>query len=77
MHDVALIDQIFQPAVRGFNLASHVCKLEANDRMVDKLFTESAAFVRVLDRLLVANAGETNALNDYAYPFMIEIGHDD
>ena len=77
MHDVALKDQIFQPAVRGFNLASHVCKLEANDRMVDKLFTESAAFVRIFDRLFVANAGETNALDDYAYPLVIEIGHDD
>ena len=52
-------------------------KLEANDRMVDKLFTESAAFVRILDRLFVADAGETNALDDYAYPLVIEIGHDD
>ena len=54
-----------------------MCELEANDRMVDKLFAESAAFVRIFDRLLIANAGETNALDDYAYPFVIEIGHDD
>ena len=54
-----------------------MCKLEANDRMVDKLFTESAAFVRIFNRLFVANAGETNALDDYAYTLVIEIGHDD
>ena len=54
-----------------------MCKLETNDRMVDKLLTESAAFVGIFDRLFVANAGETNALDDYTYPLVIEIGHDD
>ena len=54
-----------------------MCKLEADDRVVDELLAESTALMGVLDGLLVTNAGETNALDDYAYPLVVEICHDD
>lgn len=77
MHDVTLVNQVLHPIVRGFDLASHVCKLEADDGVVDELLAESAALVSVLDGLFVADAGETNALNNYAYPLVVEVCHDD
>ena len=45
--------------------------------MVDKLLAECAAFVSIFDRFFITNTGETNALDNYAYPLVIEICHDD
>lgn len=45
--------------------------------MVDELFSESAAFVGVFDRFFVADAGETNTLDDYTNAFVVEVSHND
>ena len=45
--------------------------------MVDELFAESPAFVRVFDGFFVADAGKADTLDDYTNAFMIEVCHDD
>ena len=50
-------------------------KLEADDGMVDEWLAKGAAFVGILHSLFVAYAGETEALNDDADAFVIEVGH--
>lgn len=75
LHDVALVDEILHPIIRGFDLAGHMCKLETNDGVVDQFLAEGAAFVGVFDRFFVANTREANALDDDADPLMIEVCH--
>lgn len=75
VHDVALVHEIFQPVVRSFDLASHVGQFQTDDWVIDESLAESAAFVCVLDRLLVTNSGEADALNNYADTLVVEVGH--
>src|SRR5690349_6184000 len=44
--------------------------------MLDELLAECAALMGVLDRLLVAYTGESNALNDDADTLVVEVCHD-
>lgn len=43
--------------------------------MINEFLAESAAFVRVLDRLLVTDSGEADALDNDADALVIEVGH--
>lgn len=45
--------------------------------MVDELFAERAAFVGVFDGFFVADAGETDTLDDYPNTFVVEVCHND
>ena len=63
--------------MRGLDLARHVRELHADDRVVDQAFPKRLALVRVLHRLLVADAGEAEALDDDADTLVVEVGHDD
>ena len=76
-HLLTLVDEVFQPAVRRFNLAGHVCKLESNDWVVNEPLAKGLALVRVLHRLLVADAREANALDNDTNTLMVEVSHDD
>ena len=51
-------------------------ELEADYRVVDEAFAKGATLVSVLDRLLVADAGEAEALDNDADPFVVEVRHD-
>ena len=77
MHDLALIDQVLEPVIRGLDLAGHVRELEADDGVIDEFLAEGLALVRVLDALLVADAGEADALDDDADALVVEVRHDD
>jgi hypothetical protein len=77
VHDLALVDDALQPVVGGLDLARHMCELQADDRVVDEFLAEGLALVGVLDGLLVADAGEADALDDDAHAFVIEVRHDD
>jgi hypothetical protein len=57
-------------------LARHVCKLEADDGVVDEFFAKGAALVSVFDGFFVADAGEAETLDDDANAFVVEVGHD-
>ena len=63
--------------MRGLDLASHVCEFHADDRVVDEAFPKRLALVRIFHRLLVADAGEAEALDDDADALVVEVGHDD
>lgn len=76
-HLLALVDQILLPVVRGLDLASHVCKLETDDRVIDEALAKSLTFVSVLHRLLVADAREAKTLDDDTNTLVVEVGHDD
>jgi hypothetical protein len=77
IHLLALVNQILEPIIRGFDLTRHVCKLEANDRVVYETLAKGLALVCILDALLVAHACETNALDDDADTLVVEVCHDD
>ena len=63
--------------MRGLDLASHVGEFHADDRVVDEAFPKRLALVSVFHGLLVADAGEAEALDDDADALVVEIGHDD
>ena len=69
--------QGFEPGIRGFDLAGHVCEFETDHGVLDELFAEGAPFVGVFYGFFVADAGEADALDDDADAFVIEIRHDD
>ena len=77
IHALALEHHVLEPVIRRLNLAGHVGKLEANDGVLDELLAERAPLVSVLDRLLVAHAGEAETLDNDADALVVEIGHDD
>jgi hypothetical protein len=72
-----LVDERFEPGVRGFDLACHVRELETDDGVFDELFAESAALVGVFYGFFVADAGEADTLDDDADTFVVEVCHDD
>lgn len=45
--------------------------------MVDELLAKRLTLVGVFDGLFVADSGETDALDDDANSFMVEVRHDD
>jgi len=51
-------------------------EFETDDRVLDKGFTEGTAFMCIFDGFFVANAGETDALDYYPDPFVVEVRHD-
>ena len=75
VHGLGLVYELLEPGGRSLNLASHVGKLEADDGMVDEWLAKGAAFMGILHGLFVADAGETEALNDDADAFVVEVGH--
>lgn len=52
-------------------------KLETDDGVVDEALAKGLALVSILHRLLVADAGETDTLDDDANALVVEVGHDD
>jgi hypothetical protein len=58
-------------------LPCHVGQLEPDDGVVDELGAEGAALVGVFHALFVADAGEAEALDDYADAFVVEVCHYD
>lgn len=54
-----------------------MCELETNDRVVDETLAESLALVGILHRLLVADTGEAEALDDDTDTLVVEVSHDD
>jgi hypothetical protein len=54
-----------------------MCELEADDGVVDEFCAEGAVLVGVFHAFFVANAGEAEALNDYADAFVVEVCHND
>lgn len=76
-HLLALVNHALEPVVGSFNLTSHVSELHADDGVLNELLAKGAALVGVLDGLLVADAGEAQALNDDADTLVVEVGHDD
>jgi hypothetical protein len=76
-HLLALVDTILQPVVGRFDLASHMCKLQANNRMFYQFLAERFPLVGVFHGLFEAHARETEALDDDADPFVIEVRHND
>ena len=50
-------------------------ELKTDDGVVDEFGAKGAALVSVFNGLFVADAGEADALNDYADPFMVEVCH--
>lgn len=76
IHDLALVNDVLKPVVAGFNLACHVGKLEADDGVVDEFLAKRLPLVGVLDRFLVADPREADALNDDANSFMVEVRHE-
>ncbi len=77
VHLLALVDQRFEPGIRGLDLSRHVREFETDDRMVDEFGAESAALVGVFHAFFVADAGEAEALDDYANALVVEVCHDD
>ena len=75
MHDLALVDEVFQPVVGGFDLAGHVRELQANYGVVDEFLAEGFALVGVFHGFFVADAGEADALDYYADAFVVEVCH--
>ncbi|KAI6756405.1 hypothetical protein HG530_012141 [Fusarium avenaceum] len=76
-HTLALEDKVLEPVIRSLDLAGHVGKLHADDRVINKLLTKGASLAAVLDGLLVANTGESKGLDDDTHALMVEVGHDD
>jgi hypothetical protein len=54
-----------------------MCEFETNDRVVDELLAKCTTLVGVLGGFFVADSAESQALNDYADSFVVEIGHND
>lgn len=52
-------------------------EFETDHRVVDEPLAECLSFVGIFDGFFVADAGETDALDDDADAFVVEIGHDD
>lgn len=50
-----------------------MCEFEPDDGVVDEFLAEGAALVGVLDRFLVADAAEADALDDDAYSLVVEV----
>lgn len=76
-HLLALVDQALHPRVRGLDLAGHMRELHADNSMIDEFLAESPALMSVFDALLVADAGEADALDDDADTLMVEVRHQD
>ena len=74
-HLLALVDDVLQPVVARFDLASHVSKLEADDGMIDEPLAECLSLMGVFDGFLIADAGEPDALNDDTNTFVVEVCH--
>ena len=55
----------------------HVGELESDDGVVDEFGAEGTALVGVFYAFLVADAGEANALDNYADTLVVEVGHYD
>lgn len=75
VHDVALVDEVLEPVVGCFDLAGHVREFQTDDRVIDEFFAKGLAFMGVFDGFLVADAGETDALDDDADSLVIKVGH--
>ena len=75
-HELALVHQVLEPVVAGLDLARHMRQLEADDGVVDEFLAEGLALVRVLDAFLVADAGESDGLDDDADALVVEVCHD-
>src|SRR5277367_1585540 len=69
VHLLALVDERFEPRIRGFDLSRHVRELEPDDGVVDEFCAEGAALVGVFHAFFVADAREAEALDDYADTF--------
>lgn len=76
-HLLTLVNHILQPVVRRLDLPRHVRQLEPDDGVLNQLLAKRPPLVGVLDRLLVADAGEAEALDDDADALVVEVGHDD
>lgn len=76
VHGLALVDDVLEPVVGGFDLARHFGELHPDDGVVDQLLAEGAALVAVFHGLFIADAGEADALDDDADAFVVEVGHD-
>lgn len=76
-HLLALVDKVLKPVVRSLDLAGHVSKLHADDRVLHELLAESATLVGVLDALLEADTREAQRLDDNTHALVVEVGHDD
>jgi hypothetical protein len=74
---LALEDEVLKPVVGGLDLAGHVGQLHADDGMLDELLAKGLALVGVLDGFFVADAGESQGLDDDAHTLVVEVGHDD
>ena len=77
LHSLGLVHERLEPGLGGFNLAGHVRELETDDGVVDERLTEGATLVCVFESFLVADARETEALDDDADAFMVEVCHYD
>jgi len=77
VHLLALVDDVLEPVVGGFDLACHVSELESDDGMVDELLAEGVALVRIFHRFFVTDAREAETLDDYADTLVIEVRHED
>ena len=51
-------------------------ELETNHGVRNEGFAEGATFVCVFGGFFVADAGEAETLDDDAYTFVVEVGHD-
>jgi len=58
-------------------LPRHMCELEPDDGVVDEFCAKGAALVGIFHAFFVADAGETEALDDYADAFVVEVCHYD
>lgn len=52
-------------------------EFHADYGVIDEFLAECTAFVGVFDGFFVADAGETETLDDDADSFVVEVGHDD
>jgi hypothetical protein len=77
IHFAALVEHSFEPRPSCFDLASHVCKLQTDDGMVNKALSKRLALVCILHGLFVTDTCVPHALNDDADTLVVEIGHDD
>lgn len=74
---LALIDDLLEPGVRRFDLASHVRELVADDGMLAQLGAEGRTLATVLDALLEQDAREAVGLHGDADALVVEVGHDE
>ena len=77
VHGRALVDDVLEPVVGGFDLAGHVGELHTDNGVVDELDAEGGSLAAVFDRFFVADAGEADTLDDDSNTLVVEVGHDD